>query len=151
MKDREVTGLFQPRNIISYKLGSVFTGKEIREWIEFHTTHKTSKSKVAKTMKKYMNLDYNKEYRITKNTYRSCGSSKKCQFIVIPKKDLDYERMWYVMKDVLARREEMFKDGEEWDDPVISGEDGLMLECMNDIENNDKYKLRGNKYGRMDS
>lgn len=68
-------------NILSYKLGSSFKGKDIKDWIEFHTTHNTSKSKIANNMKKYMNLDDNEEYKLTKETYRSCGSYNKYQFI----------------------------------------------------------------------
>lgn len=35
------------KNILSYKPGTRFTGKEIKSWIEYHTTHQTSHTKQA--------------------------------------------------------------------------------------------------------
>ena len=62
------------KNILSYKLGTIFTGKEIKDWIKYHTERNTSKTRVAKRMTKFLNLDDNEKYYLYKDTYSSCGS-----------------------------------------------------------------------------
>jgi len=35
------------KNILSYKSGTIFTGKEINDWINFHLNHETGQRKQA--------------------------------------------------------------------------------------------------------
>ena len=45
------------KNILSYPLGTVFRGKEIKKWILYHTNNNTSKSRIAKKMVDYLTID----------------------------------------------------------------------------------------------
>ena len=56
-----------PKNILSYTQGKIFTGREIKEWIQYHTVNQTSKSNIAQKLKKYSYLEDNQLYRITKD------------------------------------------------------------------------------------
>ena len=61
-----------PRNIISYKLGTRFTGREIKDWIQYHLDNETSHTKVANTMRDYLNrLEDDVMYYLYKENYKS--------------------------------------------------------------------------------
>ena len=45
------------KNILSYPLGTLFHGSEIKEWITYHLQHETSKTKICKRMEEYLNID----------------------------------------------------------------------------------------------
>ena len=40
------------KNLFSYPDGTVFSGQELLDFINYHTTHKTDKTKIAIYMKK---------------------------------------------------------------------------------------------------
>ena len=61
------------RNLLSYVGYESFTGKEIKDWITYHTENQTSKTKVAKTLVKYLNIKDDRLYRFIKETDR-CSS-----------------------------------------------------------------------------
>ncbi len=64
------------KNILSYT--TPLTGKEIKEWIKFHTENKTEYTKIAKTMKRYTNLIDETMYVIsTSPSGIGCGEKKK--------------------------------------------------------------------------
>jgi hypothetical protein len=66
------------KNILSYQLGTIFTGKEIKDWIIYHTQKETSShAKEAWELAKYLNIRDNKLYRFLKGTYRSSASYGK--------------------------------------------------------------------------
>lgn len=60
---------YHGKNILSYKLGTVFTGKEIKEWIQFHLDNRTYRSSVARDMKKYLNIPDEGKYVLHKDEY----------------------------------------------------------------------------------
>ncbi len=62
------------RNILSCSPGTVFKGKEIKEWIHYHLTNNTSKSRIARQMVEYLNVDDTADYRLYKGTYESSAS-----------------------------------------------------------------------------
>lgn len=62
------------KNILSYKLGTIFSGKEIKEWIKYHTENQTSKTDVAKKMVKYLDIADDEKYFLYKGNYRSSAS-----------------------------------------------------------------------------
>ena len=67
---------YHGKNILSYQPRTIFTGKEIKDWVQYHLEHDTSKTKFAKRMKGYLNLDDNGLYILCKDTYTSsarCG------------------------------------------------------------------------------
>lgn len=68
------------KNILSYPLGTLFTGKEIKEWITYHTNNKTSKSRIAKKMIDYLTIDDNYLYCLTHGD--TCSSRAK-DFLVM--------------------------------------------------------------------
>ena len=55
------------KNILSYKLGTVFKGREIKDWILYHTNNETSKSKIAKRMTEYLTIDNDEWYYLWKD------------------------------------------------------------------------------------
>ena len=59
------------KNILSCR-HELFTGKEIKEWIVYHTEHNTSKSRLAKYMLKYMNIENDTLYEVLPGKER-CG------------------------------------------------------------------------------
>lgn len=69
------------KNILSYNLGTCFTGKEIKDWIRFHLDNKTSHSKQASYLKKFLNLKDNKVYKLEKGYYFPSASYNKYIFI----------------------------------------------------------------------
>lgn len=68
-------------NILSYKPGTIFTGKEIKDWINWHLEHENSHKKVAKKLKKYLNIEDDLHYFLSKGDYRSSASYG--QYIVV--------------------------------------------------------------------
>ena len=68
---------YHGKNILSYQPHTLFTGKEIKDWIQYHTTHETSKSKIAKKMSQFCAINDAEFYTINRNDDRgssSCGS-----------------------------------------------------------------------------
>lgn len=59
------------KNILSYTNNEKFTGKEIKDWINYHINHQTSLSSEATKMKEYLNIDDNSMYVIQKGTYQA--------------------------------------------------------------------------------
>lgn len=57
------------KNILSYSLGTIFKGKEIKDWISYHTSNKTSKSKVARKLEKYSDIDDDDWYCLGKDEH----------------------------------------------------------------------------------
>lgn len=52
------------KNLFSYPDGTVFTGFEILDFINYHVNHKTGKTKIAKYMrKKFGNIKLDKQYK----------------------------------------------------------------------------------------
>ena len=60
---------YHGKNILSYKLGTVFTGKEIKQWIQFHLDNRTYRSSVARNMKKCLNISDEGKYVLYKDEY----------------------------------------------------------------------------------
>lgn len=53
------------KNILSYKPGTKFSGKEIKDWIEFHTSRQTSHTRQALHMQQeYWRLKDTREYLV---------------------------------------------------------------------------------------
>ena len=53
------------KNIFSYPDGTIFTGQEILDFINYHTSYKTGKTKIAKYMKrKFGNIKPNMNYKL---------------------------------------------------------------------------------------
>lgn len=66
------------KNILSYTSNTPLSGKEIKEWIKFHTENKTEYTKIAKTMSRYNNLIDETMYVIsTSPSGTGCGEKKK--------------------------------------------------------------------------
>lgn len=78
----------RPKNILSYVNDHAFTGKEIKEWIVYNSTHKTSKSQIANHMKKYLNIIDDEYYIIVKNEYEACADYNKFELIQVTKNNL---------------------------------------------------------------
>lgn len=58
------------KNILSYKPGTKFFGKEILEWAQYQIDHNTSKRKQGqKIMNRFSNLNPNCEYKIYSDWY----------------------------------------------------------------------------------
>lgn len=67
------------QNILSYQPNTKIKGKVIKSWIKYHTNNKTSHSREAIKMLKYLNVDDNKSYYVRKGDYQASAR----QFIVI--------------------------------------------------------------------
>ncbi|MNV44000.1 hypothetical protein D3C71_1357400 [compost metagenome] len=62
------------KNILSFKEGTPILGSEIKEWIVFNTTNKTSHSKTAKGLLKYLSISDSKLYKINLHPHGTgCG------------------------------------------------------------------------------
>lgn len=63
------------RNIISYKLGTPFAGKEILQWLHFHTSNQTSLSKEALRLNHHygLTLNPNRTYVFYRGQERTSG------------------------------------------------------------------------------
>lgn len=65
------------RNILSLN-GQKISGKEIKDWITYHSTNSTSHTKVAKHMVKYLNIEDYAYYCIELSpSGTSCGTRKR--------------------------------------------------------------------------
>lgn len=58
------------KNILSYKSGTLFSGKEIKEWIRYQIENETSHYKEAVDMQRYDVLD-EARYYIDKGNYQA--------------------------------------------------------------------------------
>ena len=64
-------------NILSFVNKSV-SGKEIKQWITYHTTHETEYSKIAYSMVKYLNISDDRAYVVNLSPPGTgCGERKK--------------------------------------------------------------------------
>ena len=53
------------KNLFSYPDGTIFVGQEILDFINYHTSHKTGKTKIANYMKnKFGNIKPNMNYKL---------------------------------------------------------------------------------------
>ena len=59
------------KNILSYTPYTRFKGKEIKEWIKFHTENQTGYAEEAKRMVDYLNISDDTEYYILKGNYQA--------------------------------------------------------------------------------
>ena len=59
------------RNLLSYSQYARFKGREIKEWIRFHTENQTEYTKEAKKMIDYLNISDDAEYRIVRGNYQA--------------------------------------------------------------------------------
>lgn len=59
------------KNILSYSCYAKFTGKEIKEWIRFHTENQTEYTNEARKMVDYLNIPDDGEYYIAKGDYHA--------------------------------------------------------------------------------
>lgn len=65
------------KNILSYNNGN-FCGKEIREWICYHTDNQTEYTRIAKSMIRYVDtLVDDRIYRIDLSPSGTCCGEKK--------------------------------------------------------------------------
>lgn len=61
------------KNILSF-VNRPLTGREIKAWVCFHTSHDTEYSKIARYMCRYLNIDDNSEYYLELDSPGSgCG------------------------------------------------------------------------------
>lgn len=67
------------KNILSYSSGARFKGKEIKEWIKYHTENQTEYTKEARKMIDYLNISDDEEYGISKGCYQA-SERKFCVF-----------------------------------------------------------------------
>ena len=67
------------QNILSFQPKTKIQGKIIKNWIKYHINNKTSHSKEASKMIKYLNISDNKHYYIKRGEYQASAR----QFIVI--------------------------------------------------------------------
>ena len=47
---------------------------------------------------------------------------------------MDYKMKWDKLKKIIIARQEMFAKNKEKEDLIISGEDRIILQCMEDLE-----------------
>lgn len=59
------------KNILSYGCYKKFKGKDIKEWISYHVTNKTSYTKIALKMGKYLNIADEEYYFIKRGDYQA--------------------------------------------------------------------------------
>ena len=72
------------KNILSFSPGTAIKGKVIKEWINYHINNQTSHTKDAMRMKKYLDIDDDSLYTISKGNYMASERSfmvKKVTFI----------------------------------------------------------------------
>lgn len=72
------------RNILSLVKGTPIYGFEIKEWINYNIENETSHTLIANRMRKYLNINDNKLYRIVLSPFGTgCGEIRKHHPIVI--------------------------------------------------------------------
>lgn len=69
------------KNILSYGIGTIFTGKEIKTWIKANLSPESSHFKTAKTLIPFLNLKDNMNYALAKENYNSCASYHRYIFL----------------------------------------------------------------------
>lgn len=69
------------KNILSYDNNSILNGQEIIDWITYQIVNNTSHKKNAEKLKKYLNVNPESKYRISRGTYQ--GSNGKIIFLKI--------------------------------------------------------------------
>lgn len=67
------------RNILGYGPYTRFKGKEIKEWIKFHTENQTEYTNEARQMIDYLNISDDVEYKICRGNYQA-SERKFCVF-----------------------------------------------------------------------
>lgn len=70
------------KNILSYQLGSSFSGKEIKDWIRENLNPNSSHYSIAKSLSHFLTLKDNKRYILAKENYSSCESYNHYIFLV---------------------------------------------------------------------
>lgn len=78
------------KNILSYPIGTVFSGKTIKEWITYNLENETSHTKQAKQMKRFLNIDDDGDYMYVREAYPS--SAGKHLFVKVNKPPKGYEK-----------------------------------------------------------
>lgn len=78
------------KNILSYPVGTVFSGKIIKEWITYNLGNETSHTKQAKQMKRFLNIDDDGDYMYVREVYPS--SAGKHLFVKVNKPPKGYEK-----------------------------------------------------------
>ena len=59
------------KELLTYKLGSILKGKEIKEWIQFQLDNDTAYKKYAKEMTNYLSiLEDDKNYKLIHGIYQ---------------------------------------------------------------------------------
>lgn len=71
------------RNLLSYGVGAIFTGKEIKTWIKANLSPDSSHFKVAKTLTPFLNLKDNTNYILAKENYSSCANYNHYIFLKV--------------------------------------------------------------------
>ena len=74
---KDLEDAYKGKNILSCKLGTRFLGSEIKAWIRWHLNHDTPKRKVAKQMERFLDIEDNAVYYLTKGDYKSSASYGK--------------------------------------------------------------------------
>lgn len=65
---------YNGKNILSYELGTPFPGKEIKKWIRYHLDNQCgTKTKIARAMREYLNLNDDQLYVLYKRNDRSAA------------------------------------------------------------------------------
>ena len=59
------------KNILSFAPRTKIKGKDIKEWVRYHTENETSHSAEARGMIKYLNIDDEKFYIIRRGNYQA--------------------------------------------------------------------------------
>ena len=67
------------QNILSFQSNTKIKGKIIKNWIQYNINNKTSHTREAIKMLKYLNINDNKYYYVRKGDYQA----SERQFIVI--------------------------------------------------------------------
>lgn len=68
------------KNILSYPVGTLFRGREIKEWIDYHMNHETSHTREAKHLQRYLSCQDDEIYVFKRGTYNSSASYNKPVF-----------------------------------------------------------------------
>lgn len=59
------------KNILSFDHNAIFSGQEIIDWITYQIDNNTSHKKDAENIKKYLNVNPNERYRISRGIYQA--------------------------------------------------------------------------------
>lgn len=76
------------KNILSYT--NQLKGKEIKEWIRYHSEHSSEYSMIAIHMQKYLNISDNDMYMVIYNSKGTgCGERNKWPILIKNKESID--------------------------------------------------------------